>query len=89
MECTFSQWRHSTLGFPGVILKWAEGPLFVEKAPMKDGVFDAYVTVNGEITRGWNFEDQNRTMSHKRAAECARFDAWVRRVYAEVTAVQG
>lgn len=89
MECVFSQWKHSTPGFPGVILKWSEGPLFVEKTSMKDGVFDAYVTVNGEITRGWNFEDQTRTMACKRPAECERFDAWVRRVYAEIPAVQG
>jgi hypothetical protein len=84
MKATFTQFEHSTLGFPKVKLKFCLDD--------DNGFFGAYVTVHDLITADWNWTSTN--FAHKTSPEFIRrelevFDKWVRDKYSENAAVQG
>jgi hypothetical protein len=79
MKQTFATYEHTTLGFPGVVLKWT-----LTNGAMDDG---AYLAVKGRITRPWTWRNQYPLPFI--TDECERFDAWVRTTYSNQPEVQG
>lgn len=80
MKLIFAQYEHSTIGFPGIVLKW-----HVEQGRVAT---DAYVTVGGIVEKGgWVWHNPNPAPFID--YELSRFDDWVRRNYAENKSVQG
>lgn len=79
MKITFATYKHSTIGFPGVVLKWS----------VQDGKMgDSYVTVKGIIQAGaWHW--YNPYPLPMLDYECERFDDWVRERFSNDASVQG
>jgi hypothetical protein len=79
MKCTFASYEHSTIGFPGAVLKWS----------VSDGwINPAYITVNGIIQPGdWKW--RNPYPLNCLNYELGLFDEWVRQRFAHDTTVQG
>lgn len=76
-----ANYRHSRIGFPGVVLKWQE---------TEGVVSDPYVTVSG-IIRLWDWASEATRYGHRfdAAKEIARFEKWVMANFAEDPFVQG
>ena len=80
MQITFASYKHTCLGFPGVVLKWTT----------EDGIHwsPAYVTVRG-IIQEWVWTWKHLNPSVYPQDETDRFDDWVRSNYADDPSVQG
>lgn len=81
MRITFVCYEHSCVGFPHIKLKWAEEGT---------GWLPPYITKHGVITSsGWRFTETQQKHALNREHECARFDDWVRKTFADDPTVQG
>ena len=82
MKVTFASYEHSTIGFPGVILRWCAENGKMERL--------GRVVVNGIIQKTpWDFGTQNTAIECRIDQELKRFDEWVRNNYGEDVSVQG
>lgn len=78
MECTLAQYEHSTIGFPGVKLKWSE----------VNGKYEgAYYTVAGIMAGTWPWHNPYPETCAQ--FEMQRFDDFVRNVYGRRVDLQG
>lgn len=81
MQISSATYEHTTIGFPGVVLKWHYDKATGHSAP--------YV-VELHIIRGWNFREHFRPHdAGDLRAELERFDSMVRQRYADRPEVQG
>ena len=80
MTITFATYKHSTLGFPGVVLKWSEENGLWEKHPR--------IVINGTIS-SFNWSWYNQYPEPFAKYEMNRFDEWVRKLYGNDMTVQG
>lgn len=78
MTRIFAQYEHVTLGFPKVKLKWTEE---------RDKFVEPYLVINGVIEGPWRWHNIHPEPFIK--GECERFDAYVRKRFAENIEVQG
>lgn len=80
MSITFAAYKHSCIGFPGVVLKWTT----------ENGIdwSPGYVTVRG-IIQEWVWTWRELHPSPFAQSEMDRFDEWVRQNYADDASVQG
>jgi hypothetical protein len=82
MKQTLAFYEHSTIGFPGVVLKFSVQKEF----ELKDGCY----TVKGIIGRKWPWAAQfDSCFEYELQKQLERFDSWVRLNYANDITVQG
>ena len=78
MELVLGHYRHSTIGYPRIVLNW-----FVERGQ----ITDSYWTEKGIIKRAWPWQNIHPLPFIKE--ELDRFDTWTRQNYSEDISVQG
>jgi hypothetical protein len=78
MHLAFGIYEHTTIGFPGVKLKWC-----TDNGHWGQG----YITVKGIITDPWSWSYQHPGPFSD--YEMNRFDEWVRARFADDPSVQG
>ncbi len=83
MEQTLAFYKHSTLGYPGVVLKFSIQNSFTLNS-------DAYFTVKGIIGGQWAWGSRlDNCFQYALQKQLERFDSWVRLNYSNDISVQG
>lgn len=81
MKLIHGYWSHTTLGFPGVVLKWHSDEFDRHTGP--------YVTVRG-VMHSWCWRDGVVSLSKSQLEpELKRFEEHVRLIYVNDATVQG
>jgi len=83
MRQTLAFYEHSTIGFPGVVLKFSIQDEFKLNT-------DAYFSVHGIIKGEWTWANSlDSCFEYDVQKQLERFDSWVRLNYANDVTVQG
>lgn len=83
MKQTLAFYEHSTIGFPGVVLKFSIQNSFKLNP-------DAYFIVKGIIGGEWTWATPlDSCFEHDLQKQLERFDSWVRLTYGNDATVQG
>lgn len=88
MKITFASYEHSCIGFPKVVLKWAEEDgKWSEGRIVVKGIIQSTVNHGAVVAKPWRWtEIWPKPFAE---SEMARFDDWVRETFKNDISVQG